>query len=251
MIGRAMVLGAVLATQPLWGGVALAQGAPDGFTIGALGIASTSPYVGVDQTTALVPLLAWKQGNLSISTGEGLKYRLMDRNGLAISALLSPRFAPFDDADAPALAGMDRGFTADGGIVLEYAATDALRISLRAVTEVTGQHGGQEVSLGAQSRVAIGGFPVMLGGGAEWQSRALSDYTYGVAAGEATVGRPAYAPGDTVVPYLSVGTMIPINAQTRLFGSLKAEFLPNSVTASPIIDDSVVTSLALGVSFAF
>jgi outer membrane scaffolding protein for murein synthesis (MipA/OmpV family) len=48
-----------------------------------------------------------------------------------------------------------------------------------------------------------------------------------------------------------VGTMYPINERTRIFGSVKAEFLPGGITDSPIIDSGVVTSLTLGVSFGF
>lgn len=242
---------AVVATaMQVWAGAAWAQGAPDGFTIGALGIASSSPYAGEDISTVVVPLVAWKQGNLSIST-EGLRLGVFDRDALTVSALVAPRFAPFDGGGAGPLAGMDRGITADAGVLAEYALAEGTKLSLRAVTEVTGEHGGQEVTLGAQSRVAIAGIPMLLGGGAKWQSSGLSDYVYGVPASEAAAGRPAYAPGAAVVPYLSVGTMYPINAQTRIFGTIKTEFLPDTVTGSPIIDDSVVTSLAIGVSFGF
>ena len=246
-----MIRMVVVATAlQVWTGVAWAQGAPDGFTIGALGIASSSPYAGEGASTAVVPLLAWKQGNLSIST-EGLRLGVFDRDALALSALVALRFAPFDGGNTGPLAGMDRGITVDAGVLAEYALAEGTKLSLRAVTEVTGEHGGQEVTLGAQSRVAIAGIPMLLGGGAKWQSSGLSEYVYGVPASDAAVGRPAYAPGATVVPYLSVGTMYPINAQTRIFGTIKTEFLPDAITGSPIIDDSVVTSLAIGVSFGF
>ncbi len=239
------------AVMQVWAAAAWAQGAPDGFTIGALGIASTSPYVGEDVSTVVVPLLAWKQGNLSISTGDGLKLGVLDRDALSFSALVAPRFPPFDGGNSGPLAGMDRGFTVDAGVLAEFAPTEGTKFSLRAVTEATREHGGQEVTLAAQSRVAIAGIPMLLGGGAKWQSSGLSEYVYGVPASDAAAGRPAYAPGATVVPYLSVGTMYPINAQTRVFGSIKAEFLPDAVTDSPIIDSGVVTSLAVGVSFGF
>jgi outer membrane protein len=246
---KAVMMGATAAV--LSGGTALAQSSPDGFTIGALGIVSTNPYEGADVSTAAVPLLAWKQGNLSISTGEGLRLKLLDSSTLSFSAVVSPRFPPFDDKESSLLSGMDRGFTADMGGLVEFAPSDTTRFSLRAVTELTGEHGGQEVILGAQSRIAIGSFPVLLGGGAKWQSSDLAQYTFGVSPSEATGGRPAYAPGDSVIPFLSLGTIIPLNERSRVFGSLKAEFLPDSVTDSPTVDDNVVTSLAVGVSFGF
>jgi outer membrane protein len=247
-MGMKWMIAAVVAQ--VWAGAAWAQGASDGFTVGALGILSSSPYAGEDMSGAVVPILAWKQGNLSIST-EGVRLGLFDRDALTISALVAPRFPPFDGGTSGPLAGMDRGITADAGVLAEYALAEWTKVSLRAVTEVTGDRDGQEVTLGAQSRVAIAGIPMLLSGGAKWQSSGLSEFVYGVPASDAGVGRPAYAPGAVVVPYLSLGTMYPINERTRIFGSIKTEFLPGGVTDSPIIDAGVVTSLAVGVSFGF
>lgn len=239
-----------VAVVQVWAGAAFAQGAPDGFTIGGLGILSSSPYAGEDMSAVVVPLLAWKQGNFSIGT-EGARLKVFDRDALSFSVLAAPRFPPLDGEDSGPLAGMNRGITADAGVLAEYALAEGTKLSLRAVTEVTGAHDGQEVTFGAQSRVSIAGIPMLLGGGAKWQSSGLSEFVYGVPVSDAAAGRPAYAPGAVVVPYLSIGTMYPINAQTRIFGSIKAEFLPGGVTDSPIIDSGVVTSLAVGVSFGF
>ena len=47
----------IAAVVQLCSGAALAQGAPDGFTIGGLGILSSSPYAGEDMSAVVVPLL--------------------------------------------------------------------------------------------------------------------------------------------------------------------------------------------------
>ena len=240
----------IAAVVQLCAGAALAQGAPDGFTIGALGILSSSPYAGEDMSAVVVPLLAYKQGNFSIGT-EGARLKVFDRDALSFSVLVAPRFPPLDGEESGPLAGMERGITADAGVLAEYALAEWTKFTLRAVTEVTAEHGGQEVTLGGQTRVAIAGIPMLLGGGAKWQSSGLSEYVYGVPATDAALVRPAYAPGAVVVPYISLGTMYPINERTRIFGSIKTEFLPGGVTDSPIIDSGLVTSLAVGVSFGF
>jgi outer membrane protein len=233
------------------GHAAVAQQAPDGFTVGALGITGTSPYVGQDRVGVVVPLLGFKRGTFSMNTGKGASLGLITRDGLDVAAIIAPRFTPFNADDSAALAGMNRNFSVDGGVTLGFAATDRINIDLRAVTEVTGEHGGQEVSVEASSLITLGRVPMLLSGGAVWQSADLAEYVYGVRGSEAAAGRPAYAPGAAVVPFVTLGTMYPINDQTRVFGGVKAEFLPQAVTGSPIIDESVVTSLTLGVSFGF
>ncbi len=229
----------------------VAQQVPDGFSVGALGITGTNPYAGEDRFGVVVPLLGFKRGKFSINTGDGASLNVITRDGVDVAAIIAPRFAPFSAGDSTALAGMNRNFSVDGGVTLGFAATDRINIDLRAVTEVTDEHGGQEVSIEASSLITLGRVPMLLGGGAVWQSADLAEYVYGVRGSEAAGGRPAYAPGAAVVPFVTLGTMYPINDQTRIFGGVKAEFLPQALSNSPIIDESVVTSLTLGVSFGF
>lgn len=75
--------------------------------------------------------------------------------------------------------------------------------------------------------------------GAVWQDADLAGFLYGVSAAEATTGRAAYAPGDVVVPYLSISTAVPITDSVSAFAAVTADFLPEEVADSPIIDEDI------------
>jgi MipA family protein len=246
------IIGLTLATAlHVFGFAAQAQDAPEGFAVGGIGIASVSPYVGEHDTTAALPLLAWNSDAFSVSTAEGLRLTVFNRADLRFSVVVSPRFSAIDSSDSSALAGMEREITADAGLLVELTQSDTFSLSFRAVTEATDQHNGQEISVSARQMLRIGNVPIILGGGLDWQSDDLAEYIYGVRSSEATTTRPEYAPGDVLAPYVSVGTMIPVNDRMRIIGSLKAEFLPDNVTDSPIIDEDIVTSVSIGAVFNF
>lgn len=248
-IGRVCLLGqTVLALTMV---PALAQGEPEGFTIGLGAGAAISPYVGEDETTFALPLIGYNSDQFSISTGQGLRLTAIERGPLRISAVVSPRFSGLDDTDVSELDGIDRELTADAGLVAEYGVNETLTFTAGAVTEITNEHDGQEVTLGISQRVLLGRFPVQLSGGFSWQSSDLSEYVYGVKASEATAGRPAYAPGDVFIPYVGVGTVVPVSDNASMIAGFRAEFLPDEVTDSPIVDEDVVPSLNVGVAFSF
>ena len=230
---------------------ALSQEQTEGFSIG-LGVAGSSGlYIGEDSAAMALPLLRYDSDAFSIGLPDGARLTLLDRSDVRLSAVISPRFSAIDASDAPELSGLDRDLTADGGVQARYVFSQRTQLRFRAVTELTDEHGGSEVALSARHAIPLGRMPLLLEGGVTWQSADLSGYLYGVSAPEATGTRPAYSPGDVAIPYLSVGTAFPITQKTRLVANIRADFLPDKITLSPIVDEDVSVMGFLGISYSF
>jgi len=117
--------------------------------------------------------------------------------------------------------------------------------------EFTGEHDGQEAVLGLGYGTQVGKVGLEFSAGAAWQSADLSAFIWGVSASEALGGRPAYAPGDAVIPFAAVNAFYPLNDNWTLIGTARADFLPNEVSNSPIVDEDNIFSLILGVTYSF
>lgn len=231
---------------------ASAQDAPQGVSLG-IGLAAANGYlIGEDTQALALPILRYDSAAFSVGFPDGLRMTVFENEALRFSAVVTPRLSAIALSDAAELDGIDRALTADGGVQLDVnLAASRTRLTLRAVGELTDEHRGQEVSLGVTQALPVGGMPVLLGAGLSWQSTELTSYLYGVGTDEATPGRAAYAPGDVVIPYVSIGTMVPVSDHVRLVANLKAEFLPDAVSKSPIIDEDVSVGAFLGLSFSF
>lgn len=237
----ALLLGAV---------VAHAQQEPrDGWTLGLSVVGDTNPYLGQGSDVLALPLIAYRSGPFAISTN-GVEYRLLRNGPFSLTVAARPRFSGLISTDGAQLDGIDREVTGDVALEAVYDigrfyADGAIR------QEFTGEHDGQELRLGVGTRQRLGAVGLSLNAGAAWQSEDLSQYIWGVSASEVAVGRPAYAPGNVLVPYLSIGARLPINDNLSLLGTIRADFLPSEVTDSPIIEDDTLISGGLGFVYRF
>jgi outer membrane protein len=230
---------------------ALSQQQPEGFSLGLGVVGSSGLYVGEDSAAMALPLLRYDSEAFSIGIPDGVRVTILERRDYRVSAVVSPRFSAIEASDAPELDGLDRAFTADGGVQARYVFNERTQLRFWAVTELTDEHSGSEVALSARHALPLGRVPLLFEGGVTWQSADLSGYLYGVSAPEATGTRPAYDPGDVLIPHLSVGTAIPITQKTRLVANIRADFLPDEVTLSPIVDEDVSVQGFLGISYSF
>jgi outer membrane protein len=242
IIAVAMVAGAVVP--------ATAQDAPEGWSVGIGALSTSSPYVGEDVQTRVLPSLTYRNGPFSIGA-TGLSYSVLDQGNARFDLVLAPRFSTLDDPDSPALDGIDRDFTLDAGLryTLSLPSGTGLRASL--LQEITGEHEGQEFDLRATQSLGSFGVPVSFYAGASWRSAGLSDYLYGVFPSEAAPGRPAYSTGDTITPYIGVSGFIPLSENWAVIGRMQADFLGGDITDSPIVEDDTVISATVGVGFRF
>ena len=240
---------ALVALSAVLAGSATAQQA-GGFSYGLMGYASDSAYVGDGSGPRVWPLLRYESPTFSIGT-DGLRLTLRDRAPVRIEGVMSPRFTGLSDPDAPELAGIDRDITADVGVTLRYSLGTGTALTATVLQEVTGQHDGQEVRLGGQARLGAGPVPLTFGAGVSWKSEELTNYLYGVGADETASGRPAYTPGDSLTPYISISGGMPVGQNMAVIGGMRADFLDDAATDSPIVEGDVAVSGRVGVVFQF
>lgn len=208
-----------------------------GFSVGLGVAAGNGIFVGEDKKATAFPILRYDSDAFSIGLPDGARVTLFDQGSFRIRGIVTPRLSAIDSSDSADLDGFDRELTADGGIQLRYNIAQQTRLSFRAVTELTNEHGGSEVNLSVSQALPIGNFPLRLNAGVKWQSEELAAYTYGVSAADTAASSFAqYEPGDIIIPHISIGTAIPINHRARALADVRAEFLPDEVSGSPIID---------------
>ena len=229
-----------------------AQDRSEGFSVGVGFAAESGTFVGEDNTTIGLPILRYESEAFSIGLPDGLRVTLFRQESLRVSAVVTPRLSGIDSSDAAELGGFDRQITADGGFQFRYDLAERTELNLRAVTELTDEHGGSEVGLSVSQRLPVGGFPLRLGAGLTWQSEELASYRFGVSAADAAASTFAeYDPGDIVFPQISVSTAIPLNERVSVIASLRADLLPDEVADSPIVDEDVSIGAFFGLSYNF
>ncbi|MEO0911564.1 MAG: MipA/OmpV family protein [Pseudomonadota bacterium] len=231
-------------------GTAAAQGERrTGFTLGLGAAVSTDPFVDGDVTALPFPLIRYQGERFSLGV-DGLTYDVIQNRPFTVSLLATPRISEIAFSDNDALDGIDRDITADIGAAVAYD-TGRYFATARVLQEVTGEHDGQEVIVEAGTRLPLGPVPVSFSAGFNWQSEDLAGYLWGVEPGEAVAGRPAYEPGDALIPFLSVGAVYPLTDRASIIGNARAEFLPDAVTDSPIVEDDMRLSAFIGFGYSF
>ncbi|WP_208352031.1 MipA/OmpV family protein [Pseudaestuariivita rosea] len=241
----AVLMSAALGVSP-----ALAQENRTGFSAGvALGF-STDLYIGDENDPALLPLLEYRGDRFSVGT-RGASFTALSAETSKLDLVARPRFTALDDPDADELDGIDRDLTLDAGLQATYNFTDDLMISATLLQEVTGEHDGQEFIGEVENTVRLGPVPVRLGAGISWKSDDLSNYMFGVFSDEVRAGRPRYDLDATTTPFVSVSSGFPLSDRAMLIGGLRADFLGDEISDSPIVDEDQVISGVVGLTFSF
>jgi len=221
------------------------------FSIGAAYISGSNIYSGVSSVSRFAPSISYETETYKISTQDGLSYKVVDNEGVKLSAALSPTFAPYDSTDSTSLAGMTRKMTIDAKLsgALDIVRGTTLKVSYS--NELSSEHGGSLIDLAISQFFPIGGQPVFFSLGAKSHDGKLSHFEYGVKAAEANANRAVYAPGATNVTYLSVNTFYELSRSVSAFANVTAIFLPNEVTSSPIVSKGETVTGIVGLAYRF
>jgi outer membrane protein len=247
LLTRLLILCALALPLPALGQGA--EGRGDGFSLGGLVAADTNPYLGQDADVIPLPLFSFRNGPLELSTN-GLSYDLLRQGPFGMTLAARPRFSGLISTDGPELDGIDREVTGDVAFEMRYD-LGGMYAGADLRQEFTGEHDGQEARLRFGLRRSVGSVRLDWSAGAAWQSGELSRYVWGVSETEARTGRAAYDPGTVIVPFVGLRGVMPLGENWSVLGTLRADFLPDAVTDSPIIEDDTLISGGLGVQFRF
>lgn len=242
-----VILAALTLAAPAFG---QEDGPRDGWSLGLVTAIATNPYEGEDIDILPYPAITYRAGPFSIGT-LGVEYDIYASDRLTFSAGLVPRFTGLFSTTAPELDGIRRKVTGDVALAVGYDFGGGFGTELTFRQEFTGEHDGQELVLDVGYGTQIGRVGLQLSAGAAWQSKDLSGFIWGVSASEARPGRPAYAPGDVIIPFAAANAFVPLNENWTLIGTIRADILPSEVSDSPIIDQDNILSVILGVTYSF
>ncbi|MCQ8185752.1 MipA/OmpV family protein [Parvularcula maris] len=231
------------------------------FQVGLATAINNEPYRGLDDSPTIlpVPFYVYNKNNLTLA-GPNVSYRFWRPLDVQLSAEGRYRFQNYDEDDSPFLEGLgNRNGTFEVGIKGQKR-INRLRLQAQAMTDVAGQHDGHELQ--AQATFEVGNGRMISfrpTGGVNYLSQNVVHYYYGVNPGEARLNLPtgegdfmdrtAFRGESAFVPFTGAEVRIRLSRRFALSGQVKASFLPEEITDSPIVGSSTRTSAFIGLSY--
>lgn len=249
--GVAPVAFAILATTALVAGTGAARAEGLKYSVGLIAGVSSSPFENNETTSGAIPFFEIEGAHFSFGLLSGLTYDFLESDTMKLSARLAPRFLSADPGDVPGLGHLKRDTAVEAGLAAGLT-LGLVQIDLEALKDVSDTHDGAAVTAMVGTTFQVSDrFSLGAKVGATWMDRKLATFSYGVLPGEARAGLPAYEVKDSVIPTIGLESAYALSDHATLVGSLSAEFLPDSVTASPIVKEDTVVSAMLGVRYSF
>lgn len=219
------------------------------YSFGLLAGAGQSPFDTDGTETGLIPDFLIEGDRFSFGTS-GLSYKAFQSGGFTLSARLAPRFGT-DPSDVAGLEQLERDVAVEAGLSARLAFGN-VEAELEMLQDVSDTHGGMAVNASLSTGVSVSDrFMVGAKVGATWMDADLATYSYGVLPDEATGSLAAYRVKESVIPSISLHASYALAHHVMLTGGVETSFLPGSVTDSPIVKRDTVTSVLVGLRYAF
>jgi outer membrane protein len=204
-------------------------------------IAQTSPYRGSGHTIVQpIPAISYVGDRLQI-LGPSARFGLLNLGDVRLAATASYRVGAYAEDDSDALHGLgDRDDTVMGGVAVQAELPAGVVLAAGYEHDVLDRaEGGQgRIKLSkAFQRGMVTASPQLA---VDWLTEGLAQYEFGVPPDQARDDRPAYQPGDAIVPELGVNLFLELSGSWRIVLNGSVAFLPSELTASPIVDHSQV-----------
>ena len=225
--------------------------------VGGAIISVEKPYPGIRSTDKKLyaPVVRWHWNNIFVDGLYGNEmlagYTFFKNRDLSVSALGRLNTMGYDASDSVNLFGMaDRDWALEAGAEVAWKPT-RFGVRSQVFADVTSEHEGQEVRAEVTWEAADKGWKAEYAAGVIWQSSDMVDYYFGVLPNEATVDRPAYAPGSEFSARaggtLSYDLIWPI---TLLFHA-EWRWLGDDINSSPIVNSRGQWTLGGGIMYRF
>jgi outer membrane protein len=157
------------------------------------------------------------------------------------------------DSPQPSLSIDDiasRKWAINAGARLRYFFNN-VQIQASLQQDISSIHNGQQFELQYRYLWQWDSVRLSMRMGANWKSKALIDYYYGVSERDTDIQGLYFVGAAGWQPYLSMSMQKPINKKWSWLASLGYRALPKSLTASPIIEKNSVRSGFLGVAYRY
>ncbi|MFK7962922.1 MAG: MipA/OmpV family protein [Burkholderiaceae bacterium] len=207
-------------------------------------------YRGVGSEFDLLPSLSINAGPVRVDGTMG-RFDIYEHLYFDVSVIGQYRFEGYNGSDSTFLEGMGarRGALEIG---LEMSSRQWFGdVAGRVLTDISSRHRGFEL----QGEL---GYPLSLAGGTvtpqvqlTYQSDRLTNYYFGVSAGEARADRPEYQPGNTINLGVGVRYDLLLAQRHKIFASLMFERYGNGIEGSPLRDSKDPIRIYAGYQFRF
>lgn len=220
--------------------------------VGAGVITRSSPYVGSD-TTVLQPIPAITYNGERLQwLGPNVRYSLLGSGPWRLAASASYRIGAYEEDDSPVLAGMgDRESTLLAGLALRLELPGGVRMLLDYEHDVLDNVGGGAAKARLSKAFQAGWLRIGPQLQVNWLSEDLANHDFGVPESAATPTRPAYNVGSSVSYEVGFTSFIELTEDWRVILNLSAEFLPDEVVDSPIVDEDRVIKGFAAITYVF
>jgi MipA family protein len=221
----------------------------EGSVTGAGVMVLESPYKGADDYVYPVPVLIFESKRFFVDKTVAGYYFNDKMSPIRWAVIGSVRLQGYKADDSNDLNGMqDRDRALDGGLRISWK-NKIIDMILDGVTDVSGTHEGQEISVSVTKELFQGFLTPKAA--IKWQSDGLVDYYYGVRPGEARAGRVEYS-ADAGLEYMAGITIaVPLGEKWALFGDIQCTFLGDDAGDSPITDDDTLMRYVMGAVYRF
>ncbi|WJG10863.1 MipA/OmpV family protein [Aliiglaciecola sp. LCG003] len=229
-----------------------AQATDGQWTVGAGVIAVDNPYIGVDSRIMALPFVTYKSENLTFR-GFAFDYKVMQYQDLTFSIILKPGdgFLDSSDSDNEAIRALsDRDLSYYAGVKMSHSSKLG-SISAAASHDLLGNGDGYIIDADYSYPIHLGeNVMVVPTIGVSYNSADVSNYYYGVAAGESDVF-DQYALSTTVNAYIGLVVTYKIDKNWSVSAMAKYTQLDKDIEYSPIIDDRQKTMGLLSLNYRF
>ena len=213
--------------------------------------AEPSPYKDATTRLEIQPLFLYEGERVFLhSSRVGVK--LFDNKEQRLDVFLDKRLEGFPLKSPPAsLSGMAiRQSSTDAGLSYRYRqAWGTLQAEL--LHGVSDTQSGTEARLTYGTETQSGRWTLRPSVTLAWRNAQLNDYYYGVAPGEATAARPAYAAGAGINASAGLYGSYQLSQNWRLLGGASATLLSGSISDSPVVGKRLLPAVYLGAAYDF
>ena len=232
--------------------------APGSVGLGIAARIATSPYRGGGTRYDLLPLYLYEGERLFLHANR-LGVKLLDKgdrnNGQRLDLFIEQRLEGFTADHLPvsvaSVAGMvTREPGIDFGLSYRYRQPWGM-LQAELVHDVGKTNKGSEARLGYSYDWRSGPWTLRPTLSVSFRDATLNNYYYGVLPGDATSGRPAYAPGAGINTALGLYGAYDVSQRWRLLAGVSATVLDAKIKDSPIIQKRVLPAIYIGAAYDF
>jgi outer membrane scaffolding protein for murein synthesis (MipA/OmpV family) len=213
-----------------------------------------SPYLASDsedeRQADLIPLYLY-EGKYLFARGTSGGIHLVRNDALEFNLYSRYRFQRLEPDSNAFYSGLEeRRQTVDAGVELGITQPWG-ELTFDWVTDVLDRHNGQEVRASYRYPLEAGPWTISPFISWTWQDSNLSNYYFGVSESEATVDRPAYAPGESQWISFGLNTGWQLTDHVVLFGNVAFGGADSSITNSPLVEEDGFSSVFVGGTYLF